>query len=121
MAISRALLARHAERLGHRLAKQRIAECGKHQPQGRVVDGPVLMAVAELVDQPVDGVEDRVEGVAVAGQDHPGGERSGAFLVEGVEGAVDDLARVGLALASRSTIRAILAVTRSLISRASSP
>ena len=57
------------------------------------------MAVAELVDEPVDGVEDRVERVAIAAEDHPGGERSGPFAVEGVEGAVDDLARIGLALA----------------------
>ena len=32
-------------------------------------------------------------------KDHPGGERSGALVVEGVEGPVDDLARIGLALA----------------------
>src|SRR5205823_14968708 len=39
----------------------------------------------------------RVQGVTVAGEDHPRGERSSAFAAEGVEGLVDDIARVGLA------------------------
>src|SRR3712207_1680582 len=56
------------------------------------------MARAQLVDEPVDGVEDRVERVAVAAEDHPGGESPGALAVEGVEGPVDDLARIRLAL-----------------------
>ena len=121
VAISRALLARQAERLGHRPAEQRIAERGEHQPQGGLVDRPVLVALAELVDEAVDRVEDRVERVAIAGEDHPGGERAGALAVERVEGAVDDLARIGLALARRArTASAMPAVTRSPISRASS-
>jgi hypothetical protein len=57
------------------------------------------MAGAELVDEAVDSVEDRVERVAIAAQDHPGGECPGALAVESVEGPVDDLARIGLALA----------------------
>src|SRR3954471_2928619 len=93
------LFARQSESVRHRLAEQRIAQRRKHQPEGDLVDRAILMALAELVDEAVDGVEDRVEGVAIAGKDHPGGERSGALAVEGVEGAVDDLARVGLALA----------------------
>ena len=51
---SRALLARQAERVGHRPAEQRIAERGEHQPQRGLVHRPVLMALAELVDQLVD-------------------------------------------------------------------
>ena len=57
----------------------------------------ILMADAELGDETADRIEDRVQRVAVAGEDHPGGERSGAFLAERVEGPVDDIARVGLA------------------------
>ena len=44
-------------------------------------------------------IEDRVERVAVAGDDHPRGERARALAVEGVEGAVDDVAGIGLARA----------------------
>ena len=54
------------------------------------------MADAQMVDELVDGVEHRIERVAIAGEDHPGGERAGALAAEGVEGAVDDLDRVGL-------------------------
>jgi hypothetical protein len=45
-----------------------------------------------------DRLEDRPERVAVARQDHPRRERSGAALAERVEGHVDDLARVALAV-----------------------
>ena len=50
-----------------------------------------------MLDQLVDRIEHRVERVAIAGEDHPGGERAGAFLAERVEGAVDDLDRIALA------------------------
>src|SRR5688500_14895881 len=93
------LLARQAESARHRPAKQRIAQSGEDQPQRRLMHRAVLVAGAELVDEAVDGVEDRIESVAIAAEDHPGRERSGALAVEGVEGPVDDLARIGLALA----------------------
>ena len=54
------------------------------------------MAGAQMIDQRVDRIEHRVERVAIAGQDHPGGERAGPLAAEGVEDAVDDLDRVGL-------------------------
>ena len=57
----------------------------------------LLVADAQLGDQAVERIEDRVQGVAVAGEDHPRGERSGAFPAERVEGLVDDVAGVGLA------------------------
>ena len=60
-------------------------------------DVALLVADAELGDERPDRIEDRVERVAVAGEDHPGGERAGAFAVERVEGAVDDVAGVGFA------------------------
>ena len=91
------LSARKAERPGHRLAEGGIAGRGEDEPEGRLVDRPVFMTFAELVDQLVDGIEDRVERVAIAGKDHPGGERAGAFLAEGIEGAVHDGDRIDLA------------------------
>ena len=66
MAISRACSRGRPSALGHRPAEQRIAEGGEHQPERRLVDRPVLMAGAELVDEAVDGVEDRIERVAIA-------------------------------------------------------
>src|SRR4051812_47984879 len=92
------LVAGGAERLGHGRAGRRTPGGGEAQPQRRLLHRPVLMALAELVDEAVNRVEYRVEGVAIAGEDHPGGERAGAFLPERLEGAVDDLARIGLAL-----------------------
>jgi hypothetical protein len=90
------LVAREAEGGGHRRAEQRIAE--RVEDQRERVLGHVMLLVAdgELGNQPADRIEDRVERVAIAGQDHPCGQRAGAFPVEHVEGAVDDLARVGL-------------------------
>ncbi len=41
--------------------------------------------------------ENRVQRIAVAGQDHPRGQGSRAFAIEGVEGAVHDLAHVPFA------------------------
>src|SRR3954468_4270611 len=87
-----------AEGAGHRLAEERIAEGGEDEPEGELGDRPVLMALAEAIDETVDRFEHRIERVAVAGEDHPRGERAGAFPAERVEGAVDHLARVRLAL-----------------------
>ena len=57
----------------------------------------LFMAGGELGDEPTDRIEDRVQSVAVAGEDHPRGERARALLAEGVETFVDDYSRVGLA------------------------
>ena len=57
----------------------------------------LLVAHAQLGDESADRIEDRVERVAVAGQDHPRGQGARAFPVERVEGAVDDLAHVPFA------------------------
>lgn len=64
------------------------------------MDGAVLMPLAKLIDEAVDGIKDRVQSISVAGDDHPGGKRSGAFLPERIERPIDDLARIGLALSS---------------------
>ncbi len=47
----------------------------------------------ELVDQPVDRLDDRVERVLVAREHHPAGERPATLAVERVERQVDHLAR----------------------------
>ncbi len=57
----------------------------------------VVTVLGELVDQPVDRLEDRIERVEVARQDHPARERAGAFLVERVEGQIDHFARITIA------------------------
>jgi hypothetical protein len=74
------------------------------------------MADAELGDEPVDRVEDWVERVTVAAEDHPGGERAGALPPKCVETLVDNhssirlprtgaLDRVGDALSDRISDR----------------
>ena len=88
---------RQAESLGEGRAKQRIAERVQDQREGGLGDVMLLVADAELSDEAADRVEDWVESVAVAGEDHPGGERAGAFAPERVEGLVDDDSRIGLA------------------------
>ena len=90
------LAAAEAERFGHFRAEQRIAHRDEDDPQGRLGDRPVLMAGAQMIDQLVDRLQYRIQRVAIAGEDHPGGERAGALLAERVEDAVDDLDRVGL-------------------------
>ena len=77
------------------------------------------MADAELGDEAVDRIEDRVQRVAVAGEDHPGGKRAGAFAAERVEGLIDDVAGVGLAGARAFDGFARWSVTESAIDRAS--
>ena len=57
----------------------------------------LLMADGKLGDEPADRIEDRVERVAIAGEDHPRGERTRPFLAERVEALVDDHPRVGFA------------------------
>ena len=101
-------------------AEQRIAGGEQHQPERGFVHRPVLMALAQLVDQLVDRVEYRVQRLAIAGKDHPGRERAAALAAEGVEGAVDDLDRIGLMGAgAHAPPAAMPATTRSEISPAS--
>ena len=95
------VFAGQAERLGHRAAEERIPERCQNQPHGAFVDGAITMALAELIHHRVNRLEDRVQGIAVAGQDHPCGERAGTLFVERVKGAIDNdpgirFARAGL-------------------------
>ncbi len=90
-------VARKIERFGDRRAEQRIAERVEHQRQGAFGNMMRLMSDRQLSDQAANRIQDRVQRIAVAGNDHPGGERAGAFLAERVEALVDDHARVALA------------------------
>ena len=95
-------IAVHRQRLGDRGAEQGVAESRKHQPKRGFSDMVLFVADAKLRDQGADRIEDWVQGVAIAGEDHPGGERPGAFAVERVERAVDDFASVRFACAGAS-------------------
>ena len=57
----------------------------------------IFVPDAQLSDERPKRFEDLVECIAIAGEDHPGGERAGAFAAESVESLVDNIARVGLA------------------------
>lgn len=57
----------------------------------------LLVADAQLCDQLTKGIENWIERIAIAGEDHPGSERARAFAAEDVEGSIDDIARVCLA------------------------
>ncbi len=92
-------IARQAERLGELGAEQGIAQGGEDKPQRALRDMMFLMADGQLLDQRPDRIEDRVQGIAIARQDHPGGEGSRAALAERIEGLVDDLPRVCLPVA----------------------
>ena len=56
------------------------------------------MILGEIVDQIVDRLENRVERILIAGQDHPARHRAGA-AGKGVEGHVDHFARILVACA----------------------
>src|SRR5690348_1679205 len=60
---------------------------------------PLFVAEAQLVDQRPDRLQNGIERVAVAGENHPGGQGAGAFAAEGIESLIDDFANVGLATA----------------------
>ena len=90
-------IAGKAERIGDRGAEKGVAQCTQHDAERASGDLVILVADAELRDQGLQGFQDWIERVAIAGEDHPGGERSRAFAAERVEGLVDDIASVGLA------------------------
>ena len=92
-------VARETERVRNGRTEERIAERAQHKPECAPRDLGVLMSGAQLGDQRLERLQDRVESVAIAGEDHPGGERPGALTAEGVERLIDDVASVGLSLA----------------------
>lgn len=84
-----------AERLSDRRSKERIAKRVQDQRQGALGDVMLFMADGQFGDERPDRIEDRVERVAIATQDHPRGECSRALLAEGIETLVDDDPCVG--------------------------
>ena len=57
----------------------------------------LLVADAQLGDQLSKRIENGIERIAVAGENHPGCERARTFAAEDVEGPIDDIARIRLA------------------------
>ena len=55
--------------------------------------------LAQIVNQFVNRLEQRIERIFVAVHQHPGGERAPALLVKGIESQVDHVARAPLARA----------------------
>ena len=90
---------REAERIRDRRAEERIPERIQNQGKRAFGDMMLFMANGQLSDQAADRIENRIQRVAVAGKDHPGGERAGTFTVEHVENPVDDVARFRFARA----------------------
>jgi hypothetical protein len=87
---------RKIQGFGDRRSEQGIAQGIQHDRKGAFGDVMLVVADRELRDQVPNGIEDRVQGVAIAGKDHPGGKRSGAFFPECVKALVNDHAGVGL-------------------------
>jgi hypothetical protein len=77
-------------------AEERIAERIQHKREGAFGDVALVMANRKLRDEAVNRIEDRVQRVAVAAEDHPGGQRSGTLAPERVEALIDNHPRVGL-------------------------
>ena len=83
-------IARQAQRLRYGWPEQGIAERIQDQRQCAFRDMMGVVTDGELRNQAADRIQDRVEGVAVAGEDHPGGERPSPFAAERIEALVDD-------------------------------
>lgn len=84
------------ERSGDRRTEQRIAERAQDERERALGNVMLLTSNAELGDQAANRIQDGVERVTVAGEDHPRGQRAGSFTVENVERPVDDVAGVDL-------------------------
>lgn len=79
------------------MSEQGIAERAEDECKSALGDMMLLVADAQLGDQLAQGIENGIECIPIAGEDHPGGECARAFSAEDVEGSVDDVARVRLA------------------------
>jgi len=90
---------RKSERVSDRRAKQGIAQRIQHQRKRAFRDVMFLVPNGELGNERSDRIENRVQGIPITGEYHPGGERSRAFLAERVEALIDNHPRVGLARA----------------------
>ena len=86
---------RKAEGVRNRRAEQGIAERIEDQRQGALGDMKLFVPDGQLGDEAADRFENRVERVAITGDDHPRRKGAGAFLAERIEALVDDHARIG--------------------------
>ena len=86
---------RQAQCFGDRRPKQRIAERIQDQRERAFGDVMILMANRQLRDETADRIQDRIQSIAVAGEDHPRCESSGPLTAKCVETLVDDHSRVG--------------------------
>ena len=77
--------------------EQRIAQGSEHQRERAFGDLMRLVPDGELGNEDPDRIEDRIERVTIAGEDHPRGKRPRTFPAERVEALVDDDPRVRLA------------------------
>lgn len=90
-------VSREAERFRNGASEERVAKRVENQSERTLCDVMVFMPEGQLCDEAANRIEDRIERVAVAGEDHPCGERAGPFPVENVEGPIDDVTGVGFA------------------------
>jgi hypothetical protein len=90
-------ITRQVEGVGDRGPEERIAERVEHQRERALCDVMFLMPDRELGNERTDRIEDRVQRIAIASDDHPGRERSRAFLTERIETLIDDHPGVSLA------------------------
>ena len=90
-------IARETERFNDGQPEKRIPKSIEDEGEGTLGHVMGIMSEGELGDERADGVEDGVQCVPVAAEDHPRRERSCAFLAERIETLIDDHARVGFA------------------------
>ena len=87
-------IAGKSQGLDYGQAKERIPERVEDQGERALRDVMRIMAKGQLGDERPDRIEDRVQGIAIAAENHPCGKRPGSFLPEGVETLVNDDPRI---------------------------
>lgn len=85
------------ECFGDGLAEQRISEGVENERERALGDMMIFVADGQLRDEAANRAEDRIERIAVSGQDHPCGQGPSALTIEDVEGPIDEIARIRLA------------------------
>ena len=90
-------IAGEAQGVGNRRTKKRIAQRIQHQRKRAFRHMVCVVADRQLRHEAANRIENGIERIPVAGDDHPGSESSGALFSEGVEALVDNDARVGFA------------------------
>ena len=81
--------ARHLQGFRDRSADHAVAQRCQHEQLGDLPQRGAAI-FAELLDQIVNGIQDRCQAFMFSRQDHPRYQRGDALLFESVEGYVDD-------------------------------